>query len=47
VNTHGTGCRLSSAIACNLAAGKNIKEAVDAAKKYLTKVLPVAIPKGV
>lgn len=34
-NTHGTGCTLSSAIACNLAAGKPMKEAVARAKDYL------------
>ena len=34
-NTHGTGCTLSSAIACNLADGKNIKESVCGAKEYL------------
>lgn len=35
-NTHGTGCTLSSAIACNLALGRNMYEAVLLAKKYLT-----------
>jgi hydroxymethylpyrimidine/phosphomethylpyrimidine kinase len=34
-NTHGTGCTLSSAIACNLAEGKDVKEAVALAKKYI------------
>ena len=36
VNTHGTGCTLSSAIACNLAMEKTIEEAVRSAKEYLT-----------
>lgn len=35
-NTHGTGCTLSSAIACNLAAGYEMKEAVTRAKEYIT-----------
>lgn len=36
VNTHGTGCSLSSAIAAHLALGKPLAEAVDAAKTWLT-----------
>lgn len=35
-NTHGTGCTLSSAIACNLAQGKGIEESVRKAKEYIT-----------
>lgn len=35
-NTHGTGCTLSSAIACNLAKGYNIYESVENSKKYLS-----------
>lgn len=35
-NTHGTGCTLSSAIACSLALGNDMYEAVFLAKKYLT-----------
>jgi len=35
-NTHGTGCTLSAAIACGLAAGKTMPEAVRNAKEYLT-----------
>lgn len=35
-NTHGTGCTLSSAIACNLAAGMDIENSVKAAKEYVT-----------
>jgi hydroxymethylpyrimidine/phosphomethylpyrimidine kinase len=35
-NTHGTGCTLSSAIACNLGNGCNIKESIFNAKKYIT-----------
>ena len=35
-NTHGTGCTLSSAIACGLAAGLGIEESVRNAKEYIT-----------
>lgn len=38
-NTHGTGCTLSSAIAANLAKGKDIEEAVRLSKKYLEGAL--------
>lgn len=38
-NTHGTGCTLSSAIACNLAKGYSIKESVINAKAYITGAL--------
>lgn len=38
-NTHGTGCTLSSAIACNLASGFTLAEAVRKAKDYLTGAL--------
>lgn len=35
-HTHGTGCTLSSAIACGLANGRSVEEAVKDAKEYLT-----------
>jgi len=38
-NTHGTGCTLSSAIACNLASGYSIEESVKKAKEYITGAL--------
>lgn len=38
-NTHGTGCTLSSAIACGLAEGMTIPEAVERAKEYITKII--------
>ncbi len=34
-NTHGTGCTLSSAIACNLAQGYSVEESVHRAKDYI------------
>jgi hydroxymethylpyrimidine/phosphomethylpyrimidine kinase len=45
-NTHGTGCTLSSAIACNLAMGKNLKEAVTRAKRYLEICISVGLNLG-
>ncbi|MDE6079433.1 MAG: bifunctional hydroxymethylpyrimidine kinase/phosphomethylpyrimidine kinase [Duncaniella sp.] len=38
-NTHGTGCTLSSAIACYLALGYDLKDAVSQGKLYVTKAL--------
>lgn len=38
-NTHGTGCTLSSAIACGLAEGKSLPDAVGSAKAYITGAL--------
>ena len=38
-NTHGTGCTLSAAITANLAAGKDIQEAVIKARDYLQQAL--------
>ena len=35
-NTHGTGCTLSSAIACGLASGLSAEESARRAKAYLT-----------
>lgn len=45
-STHGTGCTLSAAITAFLALGKNLPEAIDAAKQYLTGALKNAIPLG-
>jgi hydroxymethylpyrimidine/phosphomethylpyrimidine kinase len=38
-NTHGTGCAFSTAIACELALGKALGEAVRAAKEYVSGAL--------
>ena len=38
-STHGTGCTLSSAIACNLADGMTPKVAVAMAKQYITEAI--------
>ena len=47
-NTHGTGCTFSSAIASQLAKGKSIPLAVEAAKAYVTTAIEhsLAIGKG-
>ncbi len=45
-NTHGTGCTLSSAIACELAKGKNVEESVRAAKAYITGALKAGLNLG-
>ena len=41
-NTHGTGCTLSSAIAAELAKGASLREAVAAAKAYVTAAIAAA-----
>lgn len=38
-NTHGTGCSLSAALAANLAAGHEVIEAVDVARRFVNGAL--------
>lgn len=45
-NTHGTGCTLSSAIAANLAKGRNITDSITFAKDYLTGALSAMLNLG-
>ena len=45
-NTHGTGCTLSSAIACGLGRGDTLPEAVAGAKNYLTGLLEAGLSLG-
>jgi hydroxymethylpyrimidine/phosphomethylpyrimidine kinase len=47
-NTHGSGCTFASAIAVQLASGRNLREAVMLAKTYVTKAMErgFAIGKG-
>lgn len=45
-NTHGTGCTLSSAIACNLAMGYSKKESIKNAKDYITGALKAGLDLG-
>ncbi|NJP20602.1 MAG: bifunctional hydroxymethylpyrimidine kinase/phosphomethylpyrimidine kinase [Hydrococcus sp. CRU_1_1] len=46
INTHGTGCTLSAAIAANLALGKDLWDAVGEAKHYVTTALKYALAIG-
>ncbi len=46
VNTHGTGCTLSSAIASNLAKEKTLSESIRLAKKYLSGALAAGLDLG-
>ncbi len=45
-NTHGTGCCLSSAIACHLAKGDSLEEAVKKGKKYVAKAIEEGLALG-
>ena len=45
-NTHGTGCTFSSAIAANLALGKDFFDAVTHAKTYITEAIQHSLSIG-
>ncbi len=45
-NTHGTGCTLSSAIAANLAKGRDLPTAVEQAKAYISGALSAMLDLG-
>ena len=45
-NTHGTGCTLASAIACYLARGADMPQAVAQAKVYVTGAIRAGFPLG-
>lgn len=45
-NTHGTGCTLSSAIACGLAQGLSMEESVKNAKAYITRAIEAGLDLG-
>ena len=45
-NTHGTGCTLSSAIACNLAKGMTVPDSVKRAKEYITGAIAAGLDLG-
>ncbi|HBZ63154.1 MAG TPA: bifunctional hydroxymethylpyrimidine kinase/phosphomethylpyrimidine kinase [Lachnospiraceae bacterium] len=44
--THGTGCTLSSAIACGLAEGNTMEQSVQKAKEYLTGAIAAGLDLG-
>ncbi len=46
VNTHGTGCTLSSSLAANLANGYSINDAVAMSKKYISEAIDHGIKLG-
>jgi len=45
-HTHGTGCTFASAIAANLALGRQLRDAVMLAKAYLTEAIRKSYPVG-
>ena len=45
-NTHGTGCTLSSAIACNLAKGFPLSQSIQRAKDYVSGALMAMLDLG-
>lgn len=45
-NNHGTGCTLSSAIACNLGNGLSIEDSIKNAKAYITRALQAGLDLG-
>ncbi|SMQ47254.1 unnamed protein product [Zymoseptoria tritici ST99CH_1A5] len=45
-HTHGTGCSLASALACNLALGLDMKQAVKAASRYVDAGIKSAVQLG-
>jgi hydroxymethylpyrimidine/phosphomethylpyrimidine kinase len=44
--THGTGCAYSTSLACNLAQGRSLIDAVEAAKDYVVGALKGAYEIG-
>lgn len=45
-NTHGAGCTFSSAVAANLALGRQLRDAVVLAKAYVVEAIRQAFPVG-
>lgn len=45
-NTHGTGCTLSSAVACGLAEGRSLPESVAMAKEYVQCAIAAGLDLG-
>jgi hydroxymethylpyrimidine/phosphomethylpyrimidine kinase len=44
--THGTGCAFATALACGLAQGRTLSEAVGDAKEFVRKAIAAAYPVG-
>jgi hydroxymethylpyrimidine/phosphomethylpyrimidine kinase len=45
-STHGTGCAFATAMACQLARGTSLPQAVRAAKEYVRKAIAASYPLG-
>lgn len=45
-STHGTGCAFATALACRLALGAGLTEAVELAKRYVADAITYALPIG-
>nr|MBA3915457.1 bifunctional hydroxymethylpyrimidine kinase/phosphomethylpyrimidine kinase [Terriglobales bacterium] len=45
-STHGTGCAFATAVACGLATGSSLRDAVQAAKGYVFAAIRNAYPVG-
>jgi hydroxymethylpyrimidine/phosphomethylpyrimidine kinase len=45
-NTHGAGCTFSSAVAANLALGRQLRDSIMLAKAYVTEAIRKAYPVG-
>jgi hydroxymethylpyrimidine/phosphomethylpyrimidine kinase len=45
-STHGTGCAFATSVACGLAKGMPVREAVMAAKEFVWRAIESAIPIG-
>jgi hydroxymethylpyrimidine/phosphomethylpyrimidine kinase len=45
-STHGTGCAFATSIACQLALGQELPQAVRAAKEYVRRAIEAAYPLG-
>jgi hydroxymethylpyrimidine/phosphomethylpyrimidine kinase len=45
-STHGTGCAFSTALACNLAQGKDLPTAVALAQRFVRSAIAAAYPVG-
>jgi hydroxymethylpyrimidine/phosphomethylpyrimidine kinase len=43
IATHGTGCTFSAALTANLALGKDLEEAAQAAKSYLNRAISASL----
>ncbi len=46
ISTHGTGCAFSTAMACHLALGRSLPEAVLLSKAYVSAAIANAVPIG-